>query len=72
VNSFMRGLSKEWARDGIAVGIFHPGWVQTDMGGAGAAVTPQQSVAGLRARIAELAPANSGTFRDFTGRELPW
>ena len=33
VNSFMQGLSKDWAKDGIAVGIFHPGWVQTDMGG---------------------------------------
>jgi len=72
VNSFMRGLSKEWARDGISVGIFHPGWVQTDMGGANAAVTPQQSVSGLRARIAELSAANSGSFRDFTGKELPW
>ena len=35
----------------IAVGIFHPGWVQTDMGGAEAPVTPAQSVTGLRARI---------------------
>ncbi len=72
VNSFMRGLAIEWARDGIAVGIFHPGWVKTDMGGAGAPVTPAQSVTGLRARIAELSPSNSGTFRDYAGKELPW
>jgi NAD(P)-dependent dehydrogenase (short-subunit alcohol dehydrogenase family) len=72
VNSFMHGLSKSWARDGIVVGILHPGWVQTDMGGKNAAVTPQESVKGLRARIAELDAKNSGTFRDFTGRELPW
>ena len=68
----MRGLSKEWAGDGIAVGIFHPGWVQTDMGGSGAPVTPAQSVTGLRARIAELTAANSGSFRDYAGKELPW
>ena len=72
VNSFMHGLAKEWAGDGIAVGLFHPGWVQTDMGGSAAPVTPAQSVAGLRARIAELSSANSGSFRDYTGRELPW
>ena len=48
VNNFMRGLSLEWARDGIAVGLFHPGWVQTDMGGQSAPVTPEQSVNGLR------------------------
>src|SRR5260221_6879756 len=47
VNSVMHGLSKEWAKDGIAVGIFHPGWVTTDMGGAGAPVTPSASVKGL-------------------------
>ncbi|MEJ0028690.1 MAG: SDR family oxidoreductase [Rhizomicrobium sp.] len=72
VNSFMRGLSKEWARDGIAVGIFHPGWVQTDMGGASATLTPPESVEGLRARIAELTLKNSGTFRDYAGKDLPW
>jgi NAD(P)-dependent dehydrogenase (short-subunit alcohol dehydrogenase family) len=72
VNSFMHGLSKSWAKEGIAVGIFHPGWVQTDMGGKSAPVTPEQSVRGLRARIAELDTGNSGTFRDFTGKELAW
>ncbi len=72
VNSFMRGLAKEWARDGIAVGIFHPGWVKTDMGGSAAPVTPTQSVTGLRARIAELSLSNSGTFRDYAGKEIAW
>lgn len=72
VNSFMRGLSKEWARDGIAVGIFHPGWVKTDMGGQSAPVTPAESVTGLKARIAELSMANSGTFRDYQGKEIAW
>jgi NAD(P)-dependent dehydrogenase (short-subunit alcohol dehydrogenase family) len=72
VNSFMRGLSISWAKDGISVGIFHPGWVSTDMGGSSAPVTPAQSVTGLRARIAELSEKNSGRFVDFQGKELPW
>jgi NAD(P)-dependent dehydrogenase (short-subunit alcohol dehydrogenase family) len=72
VNSFMTGLSKAWAGDGISVGIFHPGWVQTDMGGANATLTAAQSVTGLRARIAELNAKNSGEFRDYAGKEIAW
>ena len=72
VNSFMVGLAKAWAADGIAVGIFHPGWVQTDMGGASAPVTPAQSVTGLRARIGELSLKNSGAFCDYAGKEIAW
>lgn len=71
-NSVMHGLSKEWAKDGIAIGIFHPGWVKTDMGGASAPVTPQDSVKGLRAQIAKLSAANSGAYLDFTGKEIAW
>jgi NAD(P)-dependent dehydrogenase (short-subunit alcohol dehydrogenase family) len=72
VNNFMHGLAKEWAGDGIAVGIFHPGWVQTDMGGSAAPVKAPDSVRGLRERIAELNMTNSGTYRDFQNKEIPW
>jgi len=72
VNSFMHGLSKSWSKDGIRIGIFHPGWVSTDMGGSAAPVTPPQSVSGLRARIGELNEKTSGRFVDFQGKELPW
>ncbi len=72
LNNAMRGLSRDWAGDGIAVGIFHPGWVKTDMGGQGAPVTPEASVRGLRQRIAELGPKNSGDYRDYMGAAIPW
>ncbi len=72
VNNLMHGLSKDWAKDGISIGIFHPGWVQTDMGGSAAPVKAHDSVTGLRARIAELNAKNSGTYRDFTGKEIAW
>jgi NAD(P)-dependent dehydrogenase (short-subunit alcohol dehydrogenase family) len=72
LNSIMHGLSKDWAKDDIAIGIFHPGWVQTDMGGKGAPVKPADSVKGLRARIAELSMKTSGSYRDFQNREIPW
>ncbi|HEY1752749.1 MAG TPA: SDR family oxidoreductase [Caulobacteraceae bacterium] len=72
LNNAMRGLSRDWAGDGIAVGIFHPGWVRTDMGGGGAPLSPEASVTGLRQRIAELGPANSGAYLDYSGAALPW
>jgi len=72
VNNLMFGLSKDWAKDGIAIGIFHPGWVQTDMGGASAPVKVEDSAKGLRARIAELNTKNSGSYRDYAGKEIAW
>jgi NAD(P)-dependent dehydrogenase (short-subunit alcohol dehydrogenase family) len=72
LNDAMRGLSRDWARDAILVGIFHPGWVQTDMGGRSAPVTVEASVRGLRQRIAELTPETSGDYRDYAGATLPW
>ena len=57
---------------GILVVALHPGWVQTDMGGAGATVTPQDSVAGLLRVIDRLKAADSGRFLDWRGQSLPW
>lgn len=54
--------------DGIAVGIYHPGWVSSDMGGASAPVTPEASAKGLIARIDKLSPATSGVFEDYLGK----
>jgi NAD(P)-dependent dehydrogenase (short-subunit alcohol dehydrogenase family) len=72
LNNAMRGLSRDWASDGILVGVFHPGWVRTDMGGQSAPVSPEASVRGLRQRIAELGPKNSGAYVDYTGAALAW
>jgi len=57
---------------GILVIALHPGWVQTDMGGAGATVTPEQSVSGLLRVIDGLAASDSGRFLDWRGAALPW
>ena len=56
----------------IVVVALHPGWVQTDMGGAGANVTPTDSVAGLLRVIGGLKPTDSGRFLDWRGASLPW
>ena len=40
----------------------HPGWVQTDMGGGAAPVTPEASATGLRRVMAALTPADRGAY----------
>jgi NAD(P)-dependent dehydrogenase (short-subunit alcohol dehydrogenase family) len=55
----------------IAV-LLHPGWVRTDMGGSGALLAPEESVAGLRRVIAGLTKADSGRFYNYDGSPIPW
>ena len=57
---------------GVVVVALHPGWVQTDMGGAGATVTPSDSVAGLLRVIDKSKASDSGRFLDWRGESLPW
>ena len=45
-----------------------PGWVQTDMGGTGAALTVEHSVQGMREVLAGLTPADKGRLLHHDGR----
>ena len=67
-----RNLAADLAREGIAVGVYHPGWVRTDMGGASAPVTPRRSAEGLAARIEALAVETTGAFETWDGRVHPF
>ena len=42
------------------------------MGGAGADIDAETSVAGMRAVIEDAGPPVSGHFFDYTGKEIPW
>ena len=66
-----RNLATDLRDEGIAVGIYHPGWVRTEMGGAGAEIEADQAAKGLMDRFAALSPSTSGCFEDWQGRALP-
>lgn len=72
VNMGNRSLAADWRDDGITCIVMHPGWVQTDMGGPKAPVTPPDSVAGMRRVIADATLADSGAFFGYDGRRIPW
>ena len=63
-----RNLATDLKPRGIAVGVYHPGWVHTDMGGASAEITTAKAVAGLVARFAALDLARTGCFDTWDGR----
>lgn len=65
-----RNLSVDLKPDGIAVGIYHPGWVRTEMGGAQADIDLTTASNGLQTRIAALSPATSGCFEGYDGQTL--
>ena len=57
---------------GVAVGVYHPGWVKTDMGGAGADITAAASAKGLIKRFGHLSIATTGVFEDYSGAAIAY
>ena len=60
----------------ITVLAIHPGWVQTEMGGEQAPLTPEQSAGSLRQTLStvleERNPEHRGSFLNHDGQTLPW
>ncbi|HCT44460.1 MAG TPA: short-chain dehydrogenase, partial [Phycisphaerales bacterium] len=47
-------------------------WVQTDMGGQAADLSPDQSTSSIMNTIDQLSAKDNGRFVDYKGDELPW
>lgn len=71
VNSVLKDVSLALQGRALCVAL-HPGWVRTDMGGAEADLSVEDSVAALRRLLARLDDSHHGGFFDQTGERLPW
>lgn len=72
VNQAWNSLAQQWKDEGLTLAMMHPGWVQTDMGGENADLTPEESVEGMRSVIDGITHDQNGKFYDYSGREIPW
>jgi NAD(P)-dependent dehydrogenase (short-subunit alcohol dehydrogenase family) len=72
LNQLTVSLANELRPMGIACVMAHPGWVQTDMGGKEATLTPEVSVRGLVSIVDQAELSMSGRFLNYDGNPLPW
>jgi len=72
LNMAVKCLSAELGEQGLIAVLFHPGHVQTDMGGQAAPVTPQKSIEGMKNQIVALTCDDNGRFLSYDGHQIPW
>ncbi len=72
LNAVGMSMTHDLKPRGIAVGIYHPGYVMTDMTGHNGDITPELSAERLVNLIDKLDLSNSGTFWHSNGEILPW
>lgn len=68
----MRSVAADLKDRGVIIGIIHPGYVQTDMGGPNAEITPQESAIGVRKLATEWTLDRSGDFYKWNGEPHAW
>lgn len=49
-----------------------PGWVRTDMGGPNAHLSVEESVQGVITVVTSVTPQDSGSFKHYSGTDIPW
>ncbi len=72
LNAVAKSLSLDLRPLGVKVVVLHPGWARTDMGGAQAPLSTEQSCAGLKQVLDGLGDGANGRFYGWDGTELPW
>lgn len=72
VNRLMLSLAIDLKDKGVSIATVHPGYVQTDMGGPNADITPQESASGIQSVVDNLTLESSGSFFKWNGELHPW
>lgn len=72
LNSASKSLAIDLANQNISVGIYHPGFVKTDMTGHAGMIGPEESASNIVASIDKLGSDSSGKFLHAYGENLPW
>ncbi len=72
LNRLMRSVAIDLKDRGIVVGLIHPGYVQTDMGGPDADITPQESASLIRQTVSDWSINDSGEFKKWNGENHAW
>lgn len=72
VLNIRRNMATDLRADGVAVGIYDPGWATTDMGGAEAEISPEKSARGLIEQIDALSIDTTGCFKRWNGDDHPY
>ncbi|KAK6041718.1 c-factor domain protein [Cooperia oncophora] len=68
----MKTMSIDLEPEHILVASFCPGWVQTDMGGAGASITVEESASALVSSFAKLNKEHNGGYFRRTLEPIPY
>jgi NAD(P)-dependent dehydrogenase (short-subunit alcohol dehydrogenase family) len=72
LNAASMSLSKDLAERNIAVGIYHPGYVQTEIVNHGGDISADEAAQRLVNLMHELTMAETGVFKHSNGDVLPW
>lgn len=72
LNSVLTDAAIKFGPQGATCVAFHPGWVKTEMGGAGAEIDVDTSVTGMRRTLAAIDNASNGAFLNYDGTPIAW
>ncbi|HEU4622553.1 MAG TPA: SDR family oxidoreductase [Burkholderiaceae bacterium] len=72
LNSVLKDISLFHPAGTMVAVSLHPGWVRTDMGGANASLSVEDSVASIRNVVSQLQPTHHGGFFNYDGKPLSW
>lgn len=72
LNRLMRSVSIDLKDRGIIIGILHPGYVRTDMGGPNADISVEESASGILEVTENWTLDQSGEFFRWDGKPHPW